>query len=72
MLLVLEVCILHFSRVVLFCGHQDHINFIVSEHNAFFFSSGDIPFWVYILIGVGLIFVIAIIVCVVYAKLDRW
>lgn len=35
-------------------------------------DEGDIPFWVYILIGVGLIFIIAIIVCVVYAKLDRW
>ncbi|KAL9957442.1 hypothetical protein ACROYT_G039076 [Oculina patagonica] len=35
-------------------------------------DGGDIPFWVYILIGVGLIFIIAIIVCLIYTKVDRW
>ncbi|KAJ7340508.1 hypothetical protein OS493_003260 [Desmophyllum pertusum] len=34
--------------------------------------NGDIPFWVYILIGVGVIFIITILVVVIYTRLDRW
>lgn len=35
-------------------------------------DEGGVPYWVYILIAFGVIFVITIVMCVIYARLERW
>lgn len=50
--------------------------FLVSiDDNIFsvnFPPSDDLPFWVYIIIAVGVILLVTVVVIILYSRVDRW
>ena len=38
----------------------------------FFLNLGELPFWAYIIIAVGVILIVVAVVAILYGRVDRW